>query len=346
MRLKADQLSSHLKQRGLNPVFCISGDEPLQQMECADQIRSCARASGFEERLLLNVDRGFDWNQLGDAGASLSLFSSKRLIELRLGEHKPGREGGAALIDYLSNPVPDNVLLITMARIDKKGQQTKWYKTLDQAGVMIQIWPVDAAKLPTWIINRSRLLGKRINRDAAGLIADRMEGNLLAAKQELEKLCLSIDAPEISVKDVMEAVADSARFDVFSMIELALAGKTERILRMIRGLRNEGVEPISIFGALMWEFRRLCSIACEIKAGSARDKVFIQYHVWPQRRPAIIALLDRTDTFTLGDLLRQATVLDRALKGAYRADPWELMENFLFRIAGVRLQSFSDDPIV
>ena len=342
MHLKADQLANHLERRGLASVYCISGDEQLQLLECADQIRACARASGFEERLLFNVDRGFDWNQLGDAGASLSLFSSKRLLELRLGDQKPGREGGAALIEYLGDPVPDNVLLITMARIDRQGQQSKWYKALDKAGVTIQVWPVEAARLPAWISNRVRLLGKRINQDAAGLIADRMEGNLLALMQELEKLCLSVNGPEIGVTDVMDAVADSARFDVFSMIDLALAGKTERILRMIRGLRNEGVEPISIFGALMWEIRRLCSMACEIRTGVARDKVFTQYRIWPQRRPAINALLERTDSNMLGDLLRQATVLDRALKGADRADPWELMENFLFRIAGVRLQSPSD----
>jgi DNA polymerase-3 subunit delta len=345
MRLKAEQLPNHLKQHGLASVFCISGDEPLQLLESADQIRAYARNNGFDERLLLNVDRGFDWNQLRDAGANLSLFSSKRLIELRLGDQKPGREGGAALTDYVSAPAPDNVLLITMARIDKQGQQTKWYRALDKAGVTIQIWPVEAARLPAWISNRARLLDKRISQEAAALIADRMEGNLLAAKQELDKLCLLVDAPEISIDDVMDAVTDSTRFDVFSMIEFALAGKTDRILRMIRGLRNEGVEPMGIFGALMWEFRRLCSMSYEIKAGAARDRVFAQYRVWPQRKPAITAMLNRVDNITLGELLHQATELDRALKGAYRADPWELMENFLFRIAGVRLQSFSSDTI-
>lgn len=345
MKLKVEQLSNHLKQHGLAPVICISGDEPLQTLECADQIRLFARADGYDERLLLNVDRGFDWNQLRDAASSMSLFSSKRLIELRMGGQKPGREGGSALIDFVSSQVPDTVLLITMARIDKQGQQTKWYKALEKAGVTIQIWPVEAARLPAWIINRGRFMGKRISPEAAGLIADRVEGNLLAARQELEKLCLLADTPEIDVKEVMNAVTDSTRFDVFSMIELALAGKTERILRMIRGLRNEGVEPMSIFGPMMWEFRRLCSMAHEIKAGTAREKVFAQYRVWPQRKPAVNALLNRMDLQALGALLRQATVLDRALKGALRAEPWELLENFLFRIAGVRLQSFSNDVI-
>ena len=338
MRIKTDQLSIHLKQKGLPPVICISGDEPLQMLECADQIRSFARDNGFDERLLLNVDRGFDWNQLRDATASMSLFSTKRLIELRLGGQKPGREGGAALTDFVDPPTPENVLLITMARIDKQGQQSKWYKALDKAGVTIQIWPVEADKLPAWIINRGRNMGKRISPDTAGFIADRVEGNLLAARQELEKLCLLVDTPEIGIKEVMSAVSDSARFDIFSMIELAQAGKTERILRMIRGLRNEGVEPMSIFGAMMWEFRRICSMAYEIKAGASREKVFAQYRVWQQRKPAVNALLNRMDLQALGGLLRQATVLDRA-------DPWELMENFLFRIAGVRLQSFSDDSI-
>lgn len=343
MQLKADKLSSYLEQHGLAPVFTISGDEPLQSLECADQVRAYARNNGFEERLLFNVERGFDWNQLRDAGASMSLFSSKRLIELRLGEQKPGREGGTALIDYIGAPATDDVLLITMARIDKQGQQTKWYKALDKAGITIQIWPVETAQLPAWIINRARQLGKRMDKEAATLIADRMEGNLLAAKQELEKLCLLVETPGIGVQDVMEAVTDSARFDVFSMIEFALAGKTDRILRMIRGLKNEGAEPMGIFGPLMWECRRLCSMAHEIESGTARDRVFAKYNIWPKRKPAINALLKRMDAAALGALLRQATLLDRALKGAYRADPWELMENFLFRIAGVRLQSFSSD---
>ena len=343
MRIKADQLASHLRQKGLAGIFCISGDEPLQMQECADEIRSCARGCGFEERSLLNVDRGFDWSQLRDAGASLSLFSSKRLIELRLGDQKPGREGGAALVEYAGDPTPDNVLLITMARIDKQGQQSKWYKALDQAGVSIQIWPVEPSRLPAWISNRAKSLGKGIDRDAAALLADRMEGNLLAARQELEKLCLLVDAPTISIQDVMDAVTDSARFDVFSMIELALAGKTPRVLRMIRGLRNEGVEPMAIFGALMWEFRRLCSIAHEIEAGASRDQVFARYRVWPQRKPAVSALLNRTNCIALDQLLRQAAVLDRTLKGAGDEGPWVLMENFLFRLAGVRLQSFSSD---
>lgn len=345
MQLKAEQLPTRLKQHGLARVFCISGDEPLQLLECADQIRASARNNGCEERVVLDVDRGFDWNQLRDAGASMSLFSSNRLIELRLGEQKPGREGGAALIDYVDTPGTEDVLLITMARIDKKGQQTKWYRTLDKAGITIQIWPIEAARLPAWISNRARQLGKGIDKEAAELIADRMEGNLLAAKQELEKLCLLVETPGIGVQDVMDAVTDSTRFDVFSMIEFALAGKPDRILRMMRGLRNEGVEPMGIFGALMWEFRRLCSMAHEINAGASRERVFAQYRVRPQRKPAINALLKRMDGPALNILLRQATLVDRALKGAYRADPWDLMENFLFRIAGVRLQSFSSDSI-
>ena len=339
MRLKSEQLPVHLKQHGLAPVICLSGDEPLQMLECADQIRIYARENNFEERLILNVDKGFDWNRLRDAGSNMSLFSNKRLIELRLENQKPGRDGGAALIEYAGDPVPDNVLLITMARVDRQGQQTKWYKSLDKAGITIQIWPVETARLPAWITNRARQLGKRMSREAAGFIADRVEGNLLAARQELEKLCLQVETPEISVKEAMDAITDSARFDVFSMIELTMAGKSDRTIRMIRGFRSEDVEPLNIFGALMWEIRRICSMACAINAGVPRERVFSDYQVWPQRRAAVSALLDRMNHIMLGNLLHQAMLLDRVLKGADRAEPWDLLENFLLRIAGVALQS-------
>ncbi len=345
MRLKAEQLLSHLKQRGLPPVICISGDEPLQMLECADQIRTYARENNFEERLILNVDKGFEWYRLRDASSNMSLFSNKRLIELRLDNQKPGAEGSAALIEYADTLVPDNVLLITMARIDRQGQQTKWYKALEKAGITIQIWPVEAGRLPAWISSRARQLGKRISGEAAGLISDRVEGNLLAARQELEKLCLQVDAQEISVRDVMDAISDSARFDVFSMIELTMAGKPDRMLRMIRGLRSEDIEPINVFGALIWEIRRICSMAYAIRQGASRDKVFAEFRVWPQRKAAVNAVLNRMNHVALGNLLRQAMFLDRVLKGAVRAEPWELLENFLFQIAGVGLQSIHSETL-
>ena len=339
MRIKPEQLPATLDKRGLAPVYCISGDEPLQLLESADLIRQYARNHGVEERIVLAVDKDFDWHSLFAAAANLSLFSSRRLIELRMDEHKPGREGGAALAEYAAAPPPDNVLLLTSARLDKQTQNSKWYKSLESSGVVMQIWPVDAAQLPAWIMQRSRQYGKTMQREAAGLIAQRVEGNLLAARQELEKLCLLVNAPEITLEQVMSAVNDSARYDVFALIETACLGNGEHTARMLRGLKSEGVEPISIFGALLWELRRMCSMASAMEAGIPREQIFAEHRVWPQRQPALSKLLQRMPARRLTPLLGAAFQLDQHLKGAVRGNPWELLEHLLFRLAGVRLQS-------
>ena len=339
MRLRPEQLASHLQQSGLAPVYCLSGDEPLQMLETEDMIRLHARESGIQERMVLDVNKGFDWNLLAQETANLSLFSDRRLIELRLGNQKPGKSGGEVLTEYATNINNDNVLLITTDKLDKAAQQTRWYKSLDQAGVTVQIWPVDGNRLPDWIVQRMRQLGKQLDRDAAELISQRTEGNLLAARQELEKLCLLIDKNRINLQDVMESVVDSARHDVFALIEQAFLGKADRVAMMLRGLRKEGAEPISIFGALMWEFRRLCSMSAAIANGSTPDRVLNDYRIWPQRRKAMGIVLKRLDIRQLTRLLKEANTIDRSLKGMIRQNPWELLENFLFRIAGIRLQS-------
>ena len=334
MRLKLDQLAASLDKRGLAPIYCISGDEPLQMLEAVDLIRNFARENGVEERTVLNVERGFDWNSLAETGANLSLFSSRRLIELRLGTHKPGRDGGAALSKYAAATPADNILLITTGKLDRKTQNSAWYKSLDGAGISIQVWPVEAAALPGWIVQRARQNGKKIQREAAALIAQKVEGNLLAARQELEKLCLLVSTPEISMEQVMSAVNDSARYDTFAMIETACQGNSEHTTRMLRGLRSEGVEPINIFGALMWELRRICAIANAIEAGAPKEKVFTEYRVWQQRKAALSRLLKRLPARQLTGLLGTAYMLDRSIKGALRSDPWELLEDLMLRLAG------------
>lgn len=203
----------------------------------------------------------------------------------------------------------------------------------------MQIWPVEAAQLPAWIMQRSRQYGKTMQREAAGLIAQKVEGNLLAARQELEKLCLLVDATEITLEQVMSAVNDSARYDVFALIETACLGNAEHTARMLRGLKSEGVEPISIFGALLWELRRMYSMASAMEGGMPREQIFTEHRVWPQRQAALGKLLQRMPARGLTPLLGAAYQLDQRLKGAVRGNPWELLEDLLFRLAGIRLQS-------
>lgn len=344
MRVKVEQLPSHLNKSGLLPIYYVSGDEPLQMIEAIDLIRAHARTKGFEERAVLDVAAGFDWDRLHQAGANLSLFSSKRIIELKLGSQKPGREGGAALTEYAANYSPDNLLLMTSARIDKKTQQTKWFKALDQRGGSIQVWPVEPAQLPGWIRARCQGHRKRIDKDAATLIAQRVEGNLLAAKQEIEKLLLIVDKTDIDSSDVLNMVVDSARFDVFDLIESAFLGQPERIARMLRGLKKEGVEPLGIYGALTWALRRANAISHDISQGKPRERVFNMYQVWNQRRTAIDTVINRFSPDRLAALLSESIIVDKALKGVIRADSWQLLETFMFTIAGVRLESLPKNP--
>ncbi len=308
-------------------------------VEAADLIRSSARDGGYEERTVLNVEKGFDWGQLREAGANLSLFSSKRLIELRLNTQKPGREGGAALTDYADNPPTDNVLLITSNKIDKKTRQSKWFKALDKKAGVIQIWPVGPAQLPGWVRQRCKQHNKAIHHDAAAFIAQRVEGNLLAAKQEIDKLVLLVDKPEIDSNDVLSAVIDSARFDVFALNESVFLGQVERVARMLRGLKNEAVEPVNIYAALIWEFRRVNAMAHEIAKGKAKEQVFAAYRIWQQKKPAMTAVINRFNARQLAALLTESITVDKAIKGVIKADSWLLLERFMFAIAGQRLKS-------
>ena len=338
MRLKTEQLPAHLNKPRLLPVYYLSGDEPLQLQEAGDLIRARARALGYEERIVLEADAGFDWNQLYEAGANLSLFSSKRIIELRLGSLKPGREGGAALSDYAAGHSPDNLLLLTSERIDRRTQQSKWFKALDQCGCWLQVWPVRPAGLPDWIVARCRQHNKRITREAAALIAQRVEGNLLAASQEIDKLALIVDGENIDSNDVLNMVVDSARYDVFDLIENVFQGNPERISRMLRGLKNEGIEPLNVYGVLMWGFRRASSVAHEIACGAAREQVFNAYRILEPHRKGINLLLKRFTPGRLSALLIEATEIDKALKGVVAADGWLLLEKFMFTLAGHRLE--------
>ena len=339
MRLKPDQLPARLKQGALAPVYLLSGDEPLQLMEAADTIRQRARQEGYAERQVLDVQRGFDWNELAHAGASLSLFSERRIIEVRLGGSSPGKDGGQALTDFCARADADTLLLVTADKVEKKSQQARWFKALDEAGVVIQIWPVELAQMPAWIARRMERHGKRMDMDAAELIAQRVEGNLLAACQEVDKLALLVAAPTISLAEVARAVTDSARYDVFDMLDAGLAGHGGRVCIMLRGLRQEGAEPMAVFGACMYALRRLCAMAVAAASGTPHDRILADYRIWNQQASAMRAALVRISAARAARFLREAAHVERVLKGAIRLDPWFVLEGFLLRIAGIGIES-------
>lgn len=336
MKLRLDQLEGHLQQ-GLRPIYLLSGDEPLQLGEAADAIRAAARAQGFAEREVMHAEAGFDWSSLAAASNTLSLFAEQRLIDLRLPSGKPGKEGGAALADYAANPPPDTVLLLTCGKLDKNAAKSKWFKALDSAGVTLQVWHVEAHELPRWVQQRMRARGLRASPEAAQLLAERVEGNLLAAAQEVEKLRLLYGDVSIDAEQVEQGVADSARYDIFELVDTALLGNAERVARVMEGLQGEGVEPILILWALVRECRALEEMAWEMEHGQSVDAVMKSRWVWQKRQPAVRAGLKRHNQRRWSQLLRRAVRIDRMIKGAEPGNPRDELLQLALLVAGVRL---------
>lgn len=340
MKLSPAQLGKHL-QGPLAPVYVVSGDEHLLCQEACDAIRAACRQQDFSERQVLNVEAGFDWGQLIEAGASLSLFAERRLLELRIPNGKPGDKGTAALLDYLARPAEDTVLLISLPKLDGNTQKTKWAKALiDGKQVQfVQIWPVDAAQLPQWIRQRLSQAGLAADQEAVELIAARVEGNLLAAVQEIEKLKLLAEGGQVTAATVQAAVADSARYDVFGLIDAVLLGQPEHVLRMLDGLRGEGVEPLFIMTMLAREVRQLANIALQYSQGIPLDRAFSQARppVWDKRRPLVSKALQRHEVSGWQKLLMSAQLIDEQIKGQAAGDPWASLANLCLQISGRRI---------
>ncbi|HZC02168.1 MAG TPA: DNA polymerase III subunit delta, partial [Gammaproteobacteria bacterium] len=250
MRLRSDQLQSSLSRQGLVPLYLISGDEPLQVMEAVDRIRTYARGQRIDEHSVLRVEPGFDWQILSHEASTISLFGVRRLIELRLGAQEPGAEGSNALTAYAERLHTDTILLISTGKLAKKTQQSTWFKAVEKAGVVIQVWPVEQEALPQWIMRRSEANGLNLTPDAAAFIAARVEGNLLAASQEIDSLALLVDGKKrmIDVEEISLAMVDNSRYDVFTWVDRAFAGELVRSLQILHSLRHEGIEPAAING--------------------------------------------------------------------------------------------------
>ncbi|MFO1435849.1 MAG: DNA polymerase III subunit delta [Gammaproteobacteria bacterium] len=335
MRRSPDQLAASLE-RKLARVYFITGDEPLQRMECADAVRAAARAQAFDERVVLDSSTGIDWQALRFEADSLSLFASKRIIEIRLHEPKVGADGGEALRDYCSNPGDDTLLLISAPKFDNRSQNAEWYKALDRVGEVVQVWPIKTKDMPRWISKRMQQRGLKAAPEAVQLIADRVEGNLLAAVQDIEKLALLMDGEDIDVETIVGVVGDSARFDLFTLADTALAGDAARAVRILRGLRDEAAEPVLICWSLARELR-----AASILAGGGRpEQVMVPpvasppYRMFPTREAPMKAAARRLGHARLQSLLLQATRTDRVAKGQAAGEVWDELTSLVLAMAG------------
>lgn len=339
MKVFPDKLEEQLKQR-LAPVYIIAGDEPLLHMEACDAVRHAARAQGADEREILEVESGFNWTLLSDTASSLSLFASKRLIEIRLGNQTPGQEGSKVLERYAANAAhSDDILLIMSDRLDYRAQQSKWFKALDKAGIFVPVWPVEIKRLPYWVRERAEKHGLESTAEANHALAERYESNLLALDQTLEKLRLAHPQGTRLTLDLIEGEAgDGARFDIFTLSEACVQGNRERTLRIIDGLKAESVETPVILWALTREIRILLSLRQHMDQGQSFEHACKSQKpmIIERRRDAYQSALKRLPTVRLYKLLMFSQRLDLAIKGASELPSWDALTDLALTLAGGR----------
>ena len=322
MRFNADQLDPHLR-RGLQPLYVVFGDEPLLAMEAADRIRAAARAEGFAEREVLVAEGGFNWQDLILSGRSLSLFASRRILEIRIPSGKPGAEGGRALEEYCASLPPETLTLVLLPKLDRQAQGAKWFKALEQAGAAVQVHSVERGSLPRWIGARLGAQNQRADAATLQFLADRVEGNLLAAHQEIRKLSLLFPPGELTFEQVREAVANVSRYDVFDLTEAMLAGDAIRLARVLEGLRGEGEAPTLALWAMAQEIRNLAKIGYAVESGVSLPQAMRAARVWESRQPPVLRALKRVGLDRLKLALLRAADIDRMIKGLARGDVWD-----------------------
>ncbi|MDD5402994.1 MAG: DNA polymerase III subunit delta [Sulfuricella sp.] len=322
MRLKPEQLDQHLA-KGLQPLYLVFGDEPLLAQEAVDAIRARARQEAYAEREVFMVERGFDWQNLLTSGNSMSLFASRRLVEIRIPSGKPGNDGSQALQAYCARLPADTVTLVMCPKLDKAAQAGKWFKAMEQAGVVVAVFPVERAQLPAWIGSRLARQQQRAEPQTLQLLADQVEGNLLAAFQEVQKLALLFPAGTLSFDQVKESVADVARFDVFKLGDALLAGDAARVSRVLDVLRGEGEDPVLILWALAREIRTLAKLRGGMRRGGSLPQLMRDAWIWEARQKLVEQAVKRTSEARLLQGLKRAAGIDRMIKGLARGDVWD-----------------------
>lgn len=336
MQLHPDSLDAHLE-KTLAPLYVITSDEHLLLMEAADKIRQAARKQGCTERQVLTAERGFKWSELQAAGVAMSLFGDRKFIELRIPTGRPGKEGAQALQRYAANPQPDNITLITLPRLDWAAQKSAWAGALQKAAVYIDIPVVSRARLEKWIAMRLKSQNQRTEPEGLAFLAARVEGNLLAAHQEIRKLGLLYPEGELTFGQIREAVLNVARYDIFQLSEAMLTGNLPRLVRILEGLKGEG-EPLPlILWAITEEIRTLLKLHTGMAKGQPMGALMKSLRIWGPREKTLSAALRRVSANTLIQSLQLAAQADKIIKGL-RADtllddPWDALLKLCLSVA-------------
>ncbi len=335
MHLKPEQLKPAL-QKGLAPVYFISGDEPLQLGEMADAVRESARKAGYHDRELLQTDAtGFSWHQLAQSADSLSIFANKKMIDLRLPSGTPGIDGSKALITYCGHLPQDTVLLISAGKVTKDALKSRWLQALGKEGVIIQVWPLEKQDLIHWLGQRLQQRGLSADSEGIKVLASRIEGNLLAAAQEIEMLYILYGAGKLSAGQILDVVADNARYDAFKLIDAALSANVSRLLRVFSGLQAENTPTPVILWALAREARTLSKVKLALKLGQSKELVFRNHQVWDKRKQLINDAVSRLSDADLNRILVLGAKADRQIKGQQAGDAWETLRTICLLFASM-----------
>lgn len=339
MQRSQEQVKVDLERGKLAPVYLVTGDEPLGQLEVLDAIRRAARAAGAEERVVLQAGGNFAWGMLEAELSVMSLFGSRRMVEVELPSGKPGTDGSKVLQRVAEHASLDCLLIVATGRLEKEQKSSRWVQALDGAGVTVECSVPGRAQLPDWIARRAGRIGVQLSDDALAVLAERSEGNLFACAQALEMLALLHPDVVIDGPAVLAATGDSSRFNVFMLGDAALAGDIPRALRVLDGLRSEGVEPVLVSWVMRRELRLLATLASASDGGrNSLQAAFTQLRIWPQRQAAYSQTLKRVGAEGIARLYAASLALDRQVKGVQRGpDPFDTFGWLVMALGGVRL---------
>lgn len=334
-RLEHSQLKQQLSQK-LSPLYVLVGDEPLAQSECLDAIRQAARKAGADERSSFMVERNFNWQQIQQFGQALSLFSTLRILEIHIPNGKPGVDGGKALTELAANAIPDTTTIIVLPALEREAKNSAWINALQSASTLIELKEIAPNQLPQWL--SVRLAAQNQSTDTASLtfIANQVEGNLLAAHQEIQKLALLYPAGEISAESVREAVLNVSRFDAFQLGEAVLAGDAARTSRILQGLQDEGENAVAVMNPLMWALRPLVRIKQAEARGENIVNAMTNARIYGDRQSLVKRALARLSLRQLEAALQKLCDIDRTAKGVMQGDAWLELSRLCFGLAKVR----------
>ncbi len=338
MRIDSSQLPQHLT-NNLAPIYVLVGDEPLAQTECLDNIRVAARNAGADERISYTVERSFNWQQVQQFGQTISLFSSRRILEISIPNGKPGVDGGKALTELAQNAIPDTTITILLPSLDRDAKNSAWWNALQQAATVVELKEVAPEHLPQWIAKRLALQQQSADPMSLTFMSQQVEGNLLAAHQEIQKLGLLYPTGKLSHDDIVACVLNVSRFDAFQLGESVLLGDSARTARILQGLRDEGEQPLAVMNPLLWQLRPLLELKHTETHGGSLAQAMSNARIYGDRQALVRKALARFSLRQLEVTLQKLCDIDKMAKGVLEGDAWQELSRLCFGLAKIRARS-------